>query len=429
MLSQWSKNWEVSLVFGHTAQSRLIVVAGAHHWRPVCCLARSFDLSVRGWYHCPASEPLASSGERTACRVARIIVSPLSWGLGHITRDAPLVDFLRAKGHEVVFIATGRALAYAQRRWPECRSIELADMPPPYSKSRFFLPQFIRSIPRMLKAIKVEHEEALRIFAEVKPDLIFSDNRYGIYSPEVPSFILSHQIRLKVPRWAAPIEVFTEAWARGHLKHFTRVIVPDYDGEKILSGRLSHHLHFWREGELYYAGQLSTIRSMNVPQDIAVFISISGPEPQRALLEQIVRRQAPAIEGLGKIVVTLGRPEASGTEKLGRDIDCFSFLPSERQQEMMNRARIVVSRSGYTTVMELAELGRRALYIPTPGQTEQEYLSRFYRREGLFYSASQFKLDLARDLERAAAFPGFQAPRTTQENVQRLYDELLAPRL
>jgi len=346
-----------------------------------------------------------------------------------VTRDAPIVDFLLGKGHEVVFLATGRALIYAKQRYPSCQSIELPDMPPPYSSSRFFLPHFIRYIPRLLRAIRAEHEQAQSLFAQIKPDLIISDNRYGIYSADTPSFILSHQIRLKVPRWAAPWEMATEAWARSHLKHFTRVIVPDYDGEPNLSGHLSHDLRFWPEGSLYYAGQLSTVRATGTQQDIAVFISISGPEPQRTLLEQIIRQEAPALEKRGKVVITCGKPEAADTGASGGRLEYFGFLPFDQQQEMMNRANIVVSRSGYTTVMELAELGRRALYIPTPGQTEQEYLSRFYREQHMYYSVSQDKLDLAADLDRAAEFPGFKAPRSTQQNVEKLYDELLAKHL
>lgn len=361
--------------------------------------------------------------------MARIIVSPLSWGLGHVTRDAPIVDYLLEKGHEIVFVATGRALTYARRRYADCRAIELPDMPPPYSKTRFFVPMFLKFIPRMLRAIREEHERSQRIFDEVKPDLIFSDNRYGIWSRDIPSFILSHQIRLKTPPALSPLEVFTEAWARSHLKHFTRVIVPDYDGQQTLSGRLSHDLCFWSRDELYYAGQLSTIRPAELPQDVAVFISLSGPEPQRTVLEEIIRQQVASIEHMGKIVVTLGKPEAANKETLGQNVECFSFLPSERQQEMMNRARLVVSRSGYTTVMELAELGRRALYIPTPGQTEQEYLSRYYEEHGMYHSVSQYKLDLVRDVEAASRFPGFKAPRSTAENVQRLYNDIFAPNL
>jgi UDP-N-acetylglucosamine:LPS N-acetylglucosamine transferase len=143
---------------------------------------------------------------------------------------------------------------------------------------------------------------------------------------------------------------------------------------------------------------------MDVEQDIDVFFSVSGIEPQRGLLEELVREALPKLSG--RIVVTLGKPgDGDGV----REVDgatVYDYLNREHQAEMLNRAKLVMTRSGYTTLMELAALGRRALFVATPGQSEQEYLARFHRDKGYVWSEEQKHLDLLRDLERARAAAG-----------------------
>jgi UDP-N-acetylglucosamine transferase subunit ALG13 len=177
---------------------------------------------------------------------------------------------------------------------------------------------------------------------------------------------------------------------------------------------------------VYYAGVLSSVAPMDVPQDVDVFVSISGPEPQRTQLEEIILGQIESVPG-ERIVVTLGKPEAAETRRIGDRITVHGFLDRAGQQEMLNRARMVICRSGYTTVMELAELGRKALFIPTPGQTEQEYLGRLYEAQGTFHSVSQYEVDLPRDLQKAATMAGPPAAGHTRQNVERLYADLFAP--
>ena len=88
----------------------------------------------------------------------------------------------------------------------------------------------------------------------------------------------------------------------------------------------------------------------------------------------------------------------------------------------MNRARLIVSRSGYTTMMELAELGKRALLIPTPGQTEQEYLADLHYRAGHYYAVQQSKLELVRDVTRAQTYPGYQPAHRTAVSIERFME-------
>jgi len=183
----------------------------------------------------------------------------------------------------------------------------------------------------------------------------------------------------------------------------------------------------WLKPEkIFYAGVLASVARMDVPRDVDLFISISGPEVQRVGLERIILGQVRQVD-LPRIVITLGKPEVMDVRPLSDRITVYGFLDRAGQQEMMNRAHLVVCRSGYTTVMELAELGKKALLIPTPGQTEQEYLARYYAQRGFFHAVSQYNLDLVRDIEKARQTTGAPFACDTRANVERLYHDLFAP--
>jgi UDP-N-acetylglucosamine transferase subunit ALG13 len=223
-------------------------------------------------------------------------------------------------------------------------------------------------------------------------------------------------------------EIVTETFNYLYMHKFDRIIVPDAaDPTENLSGRLSHEMRFLKAPQkVYYAGVLTSVARMNVVQDVDLFISISGPDPPRAQMEEFILAQVGKLD-LPRIVITLGKPEDRGVRQLSDRVTVYGFLDRARQQEMLNRAKMVACRSGYTTMMELAELGRKALIIPTPGQTEQEYLGRYCRERGIFHSVSQYELDLVRDVEIAGRMTGLTFSTDTQANVERLYHDLFAP--
>ncbi len=357
-----------------------------------------------------------------------VLVSPLSWGLGHATRDLPIIRYLLERGHHVTVAAEGRALSLLSRELPQCDFEELKDYPPPYTASRHFVPKFLAMAPAMLWAIEKESVHVRRLLRKRPFDLILSDNRFRVRSRHIPSFVISHQLRFMTPPSLRALELIPEFFNYLYLSPFDRVIVPDAaDPVQNLSGRLSHDMRLMDVGrKVYYAGILSSVARMDVAEDVDLFISISGPDPPRAQMEQIILAHVAEVPGR-RIEIALGKPEVTETRRIDGRITVHGFLDRAGQQEMLNRARMVVCRSGYTTVMELAELGKRALFIPTPGQTEQEYLARYYAERGYFHAVSQYELDLPRDIERARALPGATFGGETRANVERLYKDLFAP--
>ncbi len=356
--------------------------------------------------------------------MAHIFVSPLSWGLGHATRDIPIIRELLKRKHKITIASSGSSLVFLQEEFPECEFLKFPDYPTPYSGSIFFVLKFTAYIPLMIYAIRKEEQKARQKIEKNKYDLIIADNRFGVYSPNIPSFFISHQLRFSAPKIIPVAEEWAQSFNSRFHKNFTRVIVPDNRPDTVsLSGKLSVNTRQATLDRIYYAGILSSIRKIDIEEDIDFLFSVSGPEPQRTMLENIIIKQACKLPG--KKMVLLGKPSENIEYKLDEFTTVKSHAGREEMSVLMNRAKFIISRSGYTTVMEIAELGKKkCLFIPTPGQTEQVYLSQYYQKKGWFYSKSQYYLDIVKDVEEAKKYSGFPSMPDSASNAEKLYEEL-----
>ena len=332
----------------------------------------------------------------------RILYGVYHWGLGHATRSLGLIRALVERGdHVIVLMAPGPGLHLLRSELGSaCEYHEFRDTPAPFSRyPAIFYLRMTAAMPWVLAGYRREHRLTEKLVAKRRLDGVVSDSRLGVWSAAVPSYCIFHSIHQRVPFCSGVTERIVERGQRDLLKGFSKILIPDVADGGGLSGWLGHDPVFdWGAGRLVYIGPLSSMPRMDVPQDIDVFFSVSGIEPQRGLLERLVLDSLPELSG--KIVVTLGRPgDGECREIAGATV--YGYLDRERQAEMLNRARLVMTRSGYTTLMELAGLGRKALFVATPGQSEQEYLARFHRERGHVWSIEQKHLDMPRDLERA----------------------------
>jgi uncharacterized protein (TIGR00661 family) len=357
--------------------------------------------------------------------MAKILLSPLSWGLGHATRDMPIINHLIESGHDVGIAATGVAYTLLMREYPDLRFYRVEDYPSPYTRKGFSVPRLLALFPLMYKNILEEHRAIDRIVKEEGYDLVISDNRFGAYAKDVPSLFISHQIRFSTPGGFEAVEKITEAFNEFFHRNFDHVIIPDNPpGDISLSGKLGHAKRPGTMERAYYAGILSNIRKLDIDEDIDYLISISGPKETKRALKETIMGQIDSIEG--KKVVLMGDPDSYYEEHLNGGVVVKSHASRVEMERLLNRAKCIITRSGYTTMMELADLGgKRALLIPTPGQTEQEYLSRYYSEMGWFHSVAQGKLDLKRDIDTVKEMAGFPAMPGSVENEKRLYEEII----
>lgn len=360
--------------------------------------------------------------------MAHVLISPLNWGLGHATRDIPVITKLLDEHHDVTIAACGNALRVLEEEFPECSYITFPDYPVPYSASRFFLPKFVAFFPLMLKAIAEERSTLDTILAKNRYDLIISDNRLGVYSSKIPSVFITHQLHYHLPYIFWPVEllaVFLNGYLHGK---YRQVIVPDNPpGQTALAGKLSRPGTEETKKRAYFSGILTSARQQEIRQDLDYLVMISGPEPQRTQLEEILLSQVHEIEG--SVVILLGSPCKERETRQTENCRVMAYASTREKESLMNRAKCIICRSGYTSLMEIAELKKRhALFIPTPGQTEQEYLSWYYEKQGWFHSQSQYRINLREDIPRALhpRYRGFPSVSSTRENVDRLYNEVLA---
>jgi hypothetical protein len=292
--------------------------------------------------------------------------------------------------------------------------VDLPDYGVRYARSRHALvPHLLLQVPRILFRLATEQPQTEALVRRFGADAVVSDNRYGCFSKRVPSFLITHQLRFQLPRpirWSAFI---SEGFNARCFARFDAVFVPDRAGTPNLSGDLSHRGAISRHPKLRYLGPLSSLRGRDgaAGRDrLDTLILVSGPEPSRTALERVILAQAPGLGG--RTAVVLGRPEqASGRGPVRRNgLTLYPHLDRDRLSGLMRSASVVVANSGYSTIMELAAFGKKALLIPTPGQTEQEYLARHARESGLFYSVPQEGLDLGAALAETAEFYRRVAP-------------------
>jgi UDP:flavonoid glycosyltransferase YjiC (YdhE family) len=355
----------------------------------------------------------------------RVLFAVHDWGLGHATRSLLLIRALVARGDEVTVLSAagpGMQLLHAELG-DTCEFHPYRDIPKPFSRYPvLFYVRMSLDTPLVLARFKLEHRLTERLVREHRFDLVVSDSRFGVFSRQVPSYCILHSLRQIIPGRLHWMERLVEWGQRGLLEGFRKILIPDVEEDGGLSGDLGHDPALdWGPGRLVYIGPLSSIRRQDGPEYIDCFFSVSGIEPQLSLLARKVLDALPHMPG--RIVVALGRPSAAGNARTMGNATVYDYLDRKAQGEMLNRARVVMTRSGYTTLMELAELGKRALFVPTPGQSEQEYLARFHHRRGHVFATTQRELDIPRDVVRAAATAGM--PRiTSADSVRRFLTAL-----
>jgi uncharacterized protein (TIGR00661 family) len=347
----------------------------------------------------------------------KVLFGVCSWGLGHATRDLPLLRRIIKAGHNLTLVGIGRSLNLLKDELADtCGYLSIPDYSSAYSKRDFSVSKFLSYFPIYMNEVAKEHRGIKKVIKRERYERIISDSRYGVYDKEIPSYLISHQLRFIAPGRVKLFEMATEGFNYSFFKNnFSKFLVPDYK-EDDLSGDLCHNLKYFKGETIEYLGPLSDLKKRETAEEIDYFISLSGPEPQRTILEKKIFEQAPLLKG--RVVIALGKPEDSRNETLNH-LRVFGYLGRKGQEEIMNRSKLVITRPGYTTIMELSLLGKKALFIPTPGQTEQVYLAEYHKKRKNFYSVDQDRLNLTRDVEEAKKYPGLFHKTGTDEAVDK----------
>jgi UDP-N-acetylglucosamine transferase subunit ALG13 len=324
----------------------------------------------------------------------RVLVAPLDWGLGHATRCVPVIrEFIRL-GFQVLLAGENAIAQLLKEEFPELTVLHLKGYRIRYGKNRrsFVIKMFLQ-LPKILRCIKEEKKWLEKIIASYNIDIVFSDNRFGLYSTNAHCIFMTHQLFIKTGN------SFTEKIAQKinyrYINRFDECWVPDNAGAENLAGILSHPAKM-PELPVKYIGILSRFTKQEFEKKYDLAAVLSGPEPQRSFFEDILLKQ---IKGSSlNAVVVRGLP--CNTEIPAIKTKILNHLPAAALNELILSSRIVISRSGYSTLMDLATIGTSAILVPTPGQTEQEYLAEYLSGKNYFISAPQEGLQLQEQVKK-----------------------------
>lgn len=272
------------------------------------------------------------------------------------------------------------------------------------------------SSARILKAIKKENAILEKIISENKIDIVVSDNRFGLHSKKACCIYMTHQIMIKCPPALKLFEYFLWRKHRSFMKKYDECWIPDFEGEKNLSGDLAHKYPLVKN--TFYVGPLSrfaplTVEEKKVKPVYDVMFIISGPEPQRTIFEETAIRQSLKLKDL-KVLIVKGITETGITEERRQNIRLVSHLGSGQMRRVIAESKVVICRPGYSSIMDLTRLDKKAVFVPTPGQTEQIYLAKKFYSENFFFYMKQKMFDLDACIRHSASYAGInmQADRS-----------------
>jgi len=311
-----------------------------------------------------------------------ILIAPLNWGLGHATRCIPIIKALQENNYIPIIASDGMALEILRKEFPYIKSLKLPSYQIEYAKKGAdFKWKLAQNFPKLIKAVWDEKKLVDNWIEKHDIDGIISDNRLGVFSKKVPCVFMTHQLNVLTGNttW------FTSKLHQYFIKKFTECWVPDFEGNPNLTGRLGH---IGKSNlRLKYIGPLSRMQKKEFPKIYDLMIILSGPEPQRGLLEEKLKKEV--VNFGGKLIFIKGIVEKTQNKEQIENITFFNFMNTRQLEQTFNESEMVLCRSGYTSIMDLVTLEKKAFFIPTPGQYEQEYLAEKLEKDGLAPFAKQ----------------------------------------
>lgn len=351
----------------------------------------------------------------------KIIVAPLDWGLGHATRCIPIIRELLKHDIEVIIAADLPANAQGKKQWqaggraaqllkeefPQLTCIYLKGYHVHYSSSITTALSIALQIPKIIFAVAREHSELKKIIKKYRPHAIISDNRYGLWSKkrQVHTVFITHQLMVKLPKMISFLETVLHKIILSFVKRYNECWIPDVDGEKNISGDLSHKYPLPPNAK--YIGWLSRFYSENgaAEKKYDLLVMLSGAEPLRTELERKLTEQ---VKGTAhRTLMVRGVTEEQKQFSHQDNLIVVPYLNSKELSVTMHESDTIICRSGYSSLMDMAATGKKAVLIPTPGQTEQEYLAEELMKKKKCFSSSQEKFNLDEALKKSGNYKGW----------------------
>ncbi|HOZ78166.1 MAG TPA: glycosyltransferase [Ferruginibacter sp.] len=333
-----------------------------------------------------------------------VLIAPLDWGLGHAARCVPIIKELQKYPIRIVIAGDGTVESLLKQEFPQLEFVPLPGYKIKYSKNkRWFLLKLLIQFPGVLYSLLREHRWLNKVKKELHLSAVISDNRFWLFNRSIVSIYITHQLSVKTGNKLSD-KIATQIHSNIS-KNYTQRWIPDFGIKKNLAGELSMTVKLRQSDR--FLGCLSRFEKKpgsEITTDLLILIS--GPEPQRTIFESLLLDQLGDFEG--SVLLLRGLPGQAAlplTSIHNNKIIIKNHLPSAELNEAIEKSALVISRSGYTTIMDMVKLGKKAILVPTPGQTEQEYLANYLLQQKMFLTMPQEKFHLKTAMEQAAAFP------------------------
>lgn len=353
----------------------------------------------------------------------KILIAPLDWGMGHVARCIPLIGHCIEKGHNVSIAGNSACETFVKQYFPTVHFIHLKGYDISYSKKAFFFPiKIFFQIPKIISRIYHEYRCLQKWYKSESYDIVISDNRYGLYHSNTFNIILTHQLHISVPQ-SKLLSRFVLYLNKKLLSHFHQVWVPDIqnDYNNSIAGKLSQKIDSLPN--IQYIGILSRFTNYNiVVKHYQVVILLSGPEPQRSILEENLLNFFATVSY--PILFIRGKINNKSKTVYPQHIHIENFLDKDALASALVGAHTIICRSGYSTLMDLLALEKKAIIIPTPGQSEQEYLANSMHEKKWFFKATQDTVDWESVLAAYEAFDFAARPTFNLASYKNTMDEL-----
>jgi len=339
-----------------------------------------------------------------------ILVCPLDWGLGHATRCVPIIKKLMESGANVLIGADNRPLAFLKKEFPTLQFIKFPGYEIRYPEKGSMVMKMFFSVPRILSGIRQERKHLQKIINENKIDIVISDNRYGLWNKNIKCIFMTHQLSVKCPKWLKFAESILFQINKHFIKNFDECWIPDVPGEIKLSGSLTKRYEQFKN--IHFIGLLSRFAEPLQTNNENTFkhnvlCILSGPEPQRTVFEDIILHQLQEIKNM-KVLILRGITETDEIKNISENVQMVNHLETTQLEREITSSEMIICRPGYSSIMDIVTLGKKAVFVPTPGQTEQEYLGKYYKERKLFYSISQQQFNLIDSIEKSKDYSGFK---------------------
>jgi len=298
----------------------------------------------------------------------KVLISPLNWGMGHVARSIAIIQQLIDQQNQVFVACDADQQMVYETYFSQLHFISHRPYPFQFSGKGKWAWDLYQQRKKLLARFAEENKEVTAYIFEFQIDVVISDHRYGFFSTTKPSIFITHQLHLPLKWFQKPMQYIHQKL----IQNFSSVWVLD-DENSSLAGKLSEKI---KHKDLHYIGWNSRFQlSCNESKVCDNLYLVSGPLPySQDFLNECIE-MAKMQFGNNVCIYPKGLSIPSNVPE---NLICFSSNDWNLLDSYIRGAKFIISRAGYSTLMDLKFLNANSRLIPTPGQTEQLYLVQFH---------------------------------------------------